>query len=136
VAAANSFGLGSYYPVTFTIYNGPTPSPTPTPSATPSPTGQPLTVSASPTSISGSGTTSANTVSTTATATGGTGAYRYVWTVQSGTPFGLTGAFSNTVYCSYGGAANTYTAVLLCTVTDSLGNQATCTVNASITLSL
>ena len=95
-----------------------------------------MTVSASPTSISGSGTTSASTYTTTATATGGIGAVSYVWTVQSGTTFGLQGAFSNTVYAQYGGPAGTYNAVLLCTATDSLGNKATCTVNAQIVLSL
>jgi hypothetical protein len=48
---------------------------------------------------------------------------------------GINNSYTATVSGIYGGAAGTYTSVLLCTVTDAASNTATCTVNSSITLS-
>jgi hypothetical protein len=92
-------------------------------------------VSASPTSIFGSGVFSANTTSTTATATGGVAPYTYSWAVTSGQAVGLYGAFTSTVYAQFGGGAGTYTSTLTCTVTDSLSHTATTTVSSTIVLS-
>lgn len=97
----------------------------------------PLTAAASPSSLSASGFApiTLTTPTATATAAGGTGPYTFAWTyssVSGGTPTITNPNGATTAFSAHVNAGGEVVGFGICTVHDSLGALATCSVSVAI----